>query len=90
MAMFQSTPPRGGRRPELRQGRRRVLSFNPRPRVGGDSARWQIARPVVSIHAPAWGATHRRPVVQGTGIGFNPRPRVGGDGAVTARRHPGA
>ena len=34
--------------------------FNPRPRMGGDTA-WdfkQIDTNVVSIHAPAWGATY--------------------------------
>ena len=36
-----------------------ALRFNPRPRVGGDCFPAQIAlrREVVSIHAPAWGAT---------------------------------
>ncbi len=36
----------------------RLDCFNPRPRVGGDSAQ-TLARmkPEVSIHAPAWGAT---------------------------------
>ena len=35
-------------------------SFNPRPRVGGDSASRFTVRTGygVSIHAPAWGATH--------------------------------
>jgi len=34
-------------------------SFNPRPRVGGDTADRRVAEQVarVSIHAPAWGAT---------------------------------
>jgi len=35
---FQSTPPRGGR-PLLSTCRRSRVSFNPRPRVGGDSLR---------------------------------------------------
>ncbi len=56
---FQSTPPRGGR-----QQRRRAswspLGFNPRPRGGGAticSRKPPLARPKVSIHAPAGGAT---------------------------------
>ena len=39
----------------------RIESFNPRSRVGSD-ARAQVAddlSSLVSIHAPAWGATHR-------------------------------
>ncbi len=54
---FQSTPPRGGRlawrvRPGL------WFRFNPRPRVGGDArVRVHRCRHIVSIHAPAWGAT---------------------------------
>ena len=56
---FQFTPPRGGR-----PGRatRAYLEpyFNSRPRVGGDAVA-VAARlvPVISIHAPAWGATCR-------------------------------
>ncbi len=88
---FQSTPPRGGRLPFGCLAR----SFNPRPRVGGDG---DLHDPmVVSIHAPAWGATPA--AVEGArfqstpprgatadgdespGTSFNPRPRVGGDSA---------
>ena len=57
---FQSTPPRGGRRPG------RCLCafgtcFNPRPRAGGDKIRVIniIIDTIVSIHAPARGATLR-------------------------------
>ncbi len=56
-----------------------AASFNPRPRVGGDSGR--RVRPAtgeVSIHAPAWGATVRERRTS-TSLSFNPRPRVGGD-----------
>ena len=76
---FQSTPPRGGR-PTNTTTTYEAQCFNPRPRVGGDRmALRDLARPVVSIHAPAWGAT-----VHALGSGsarrsFNPRPRVGGD-----------
>ena len=58
LEMFQSTPPRGGRR-SLESSRLSTGCFNPRPRAGGDDrgshwARWFM----VSIHAPARGATH--------------------------------
>ena len=55
---FQSTPPRGGR-PGLMSEAGCFSCFNPRPRVGGD-AQARGDHPsglVVSIHAPAWGAT---------------------------------
>ena len=57
-----------------------LARFDPRPRVGGDQAvGFVCARRVVSIHAPAWGATS--PISTGCGsyAGFDPRPRVGGD-----------
>jgi len=56
--MFQSTPPRGGRRYGM--GVFTVnIGFNPRPRAGGD---WStivttMDSGTVSIHAPARGAT---------------------------------
>ncbi len=57
-AMFQSTPPHGGRLSCHHSLSRQHLSFNPRPRMGGDK---QFAHDkvidIVSIHAPAWGAT---------------------------------
>ncbi len=34
---------------------------------------------LVSIHAPAWGATRRYRNVAGGNWRFNPRPRMGGD-----------
>ncbi len=55
--LFQSTPPRGGR-PRSNEPRQPVASFNPRPRVGGDTCdAEQLFHQCVSIHAPAWGAT---------------------------------
>ena len=57
---FQSTPPRGGRRPVFcRQGWQAFWRFNPRPHVGGDlCACYQcVLVVIVSIHAPTWGAT---------------------------------
>jgi len=54
-------------------------SFNPRPRVGGDGSTHDLVLgAVVSIHAPAWGATHGRSLARAKAR-FNPRPRVGGD-----------
>ena len=56
---FQSTPPRGGRLGEQVNRQFIPCSFNPRPRVGGDllrNLRSELAI-LVSIHAPAWGAT---------------------------------
>ena len=57
--------------------------FNPRPRMGGD--RLYSESPVlliVSIHAPAWGATSLIIVSISRFPGFNPRPRMGGDSSV--------
>ena len=55
--MFQSTPPHGGRLSAKR--RASVIScFNPRPRMGGDAGMAdRECCDIVSIHAPAWGAT---------------------------------
>ena len=76
---FQSTPPQGGR-PNHQPGIKSLVCFNPRPRRGGDVhelLEWGVR--VVSIHAPAGGATaptwHRRMPMRC----FNPRPRRGGD-----------
>ena len=63
--MFQSTPPRGGRLARSPWHRRPVVSFNPRPRAGGDPHRRRdgvTGRSWVSIHAPARGATARMPI----------------------------
>ncbi len=56
-------------------------SFNPRPRAGGDGSYLdEVAKEeLVSIHAPARGATNLQ---QRGGLhneSFNPRPRAGGD-----------
>ena len=54
---FQSTLPRGERRLRVQ---RVIVSrcFNPRSRVGSDELRIKEGKPyLVSIHAPAWGAT---------------------------------
>ena len=58
--LFQSTRPRGARRPR-RKRRQRGAYFNPRARVGRDSGDIVNVPPsVISIHAPAWGATSCR------------------------------
>jgi len=58
--LFQSTPPHGGRRGCECHGTG-TGSFNPRPRMGGDiSTTLPSVGPLVSIHAPAWGATIAR------------------------------
>ena len=55
-------------------------SFNPRSRVGSDLLSGIIVqRYYVSIHAPAWGATHTFPNTFPNMQCFNPRSRVGSD-----------
>ncbi len=84
---FQSTPPRGGRL--LFDGfDMALINFNPRPRVGGD-LRVQVAQKsivIISIHAPAWGATPHNRFNFHSHRHFNPRPRVGGDSTKTLPR----
>ena len=59
---FQSAPPRGGR-PGSMSPRMRWRRFNPRPRVGGDVDQpVTVGLRIVSIRAPAWGATLGGPV----------------------------
>ena len=58
-ALFQSTPPRGERR-RLRSIARCFCYFNPRPREGSDSTFPMCCLIlIISIHAPARGATPR-------------------------------
>ena len=58
MARFQFTRPRGARRRFNTLTRIRYFCFNSRARAGRDSRRWpQIRTVLVSIHAPARGAT---------------------------------
>jgi len=48
--------------------------------VGRDLAESQAElQMLVSIHAPAWGATELEEVCAETGASFNPRARVGRD-----------
>ena len=78
---FQSTPPHGGRRPEkLRLAY--LQSFNPRPRMGGDVlAHLWLTEQIVSIHAPAWGATSWD-FSHFQGLGFQSTPPHGGRQAI--------
>ena len=64
--MFQSTPPRRGRLNSILHILQPLVCFNPRPRAGGDfnSIALKHIYSIVSIHAPAQGAT--------TGLQFNP------------------
>ena len=57
------------------------ICFNPRTRVGCDShaAFGKLIAFVVSIHAPAWGATPDIPAFTSPISRFNPRTRVGCD-----------
>jgi len=57
------------------------IGFNPRARVGRDNFRANSGsrEKVVSIHAPAWGATYRRSNFNLLYSCFNPRARVGRD-----------
>ena len=78
---FQSTHPRGVRRSVTWTARPRALRFNPRTRVGcdGGGVAPGSCPELVSIHAPAWGAT----AICVSGLApsgrFNPRTRVGCD-----------
>ena len=55
-------PPRGGQLP-LTRSYHLLVSFNPCPRVGGNErVRREGQRELVSIHAPAWGATVPRSI----------------------------
>ena len=61
--------------------------FNPRPRTGGDQgAVTMVVTTVVSIRAPARGATLSDLSLCRNGRGFNPRPRTGGDAGQTTDR----
>ena len=78
---------RVGRDPAGLQERASRPGFNPRARVGRDEA--PDLQPgglvVVSIHAPAWGATLPLALVASFHPGFNPRARVGRDNARRAK-----
>ena len=80
MRLFQSTPPRGGRRGSGSPASR-TCCFNPRPRAGGDRGRAIMNDTNRTFQStPPRGGRRAlrgrpvRPVVR-----FNPRPRAGGD-----------
>ena len=107
---FQSTPPHGGRPYISLAERKWRVSFNPRPRMGGDprcdkltpfstgfnprprmggdlqKITFLISLSLVSIHAPAWGATYNIYLFICQVYSFNPRPRMGGDLYKTEKR----
>ena len=62
----------------------RRMSFNPRPREGGDLiiSSGMLVGIAVSIHAPAKGATSTKSLSLKRDTSFNPRPREGGDGLI--------
>ena len=58
---FQFTLPHGERQDELAKAQERLTGFNSRSRMGSDvPPRPVVHRRLVSIHAPAWGATTPR------------------------------
>ena len=74
--------------PRARMGRDRHIlrdelamhSFNPRARMGRDQVVLDDRLPaLVSIHAPAWGATRCRSPASSNWPSFNPRARMGRD-----------
>ncbi len=79
--MFQSTRPRGARRDTDGRFFKMFHCFNPRARVGRDQSRTDLPlhTSLVSIHAPAWGATQLHPSFPYESSCFNPRARVGRD-----------
>ena len=79
---FQSTPPRRGRRVEVFQFSTLDVFQSTPPRRGRPGSGSAATQPVlVSIHAPAKGATISSSIRDNTSAGFNPRPREGGDAA---------
>ena len=73
--MFQSTRPRGAR-PSISTSLIKISCFNPRARVGRDTAT-VCYHPLVavSIHAPAWGATLLSSVTAAGAMFQSTRPR---------------
>jgi len=77
---FQSTPPHGGRLLQLPHLLFQFL-FQSTPPHGGRhfNLDYLLDAYMVSIHAPAWGATTSTDGGKKLFDGFNPRPRMGGD-----------
>ena len=62
-----------------------ACNFNPRSRMGSDRHPGQTGgRDIISIHAPAWGATRRRRRWCERCCHFNPRSRMGSDPWMSA------
>ncbi len=82
VTLFQSTRPRGARR-GITIYLSGVACFNPRARAGrdGDAAMVQLVD-MVSIHAPARGATDTPRWTRHWKGSFNPRARAGRDNTV--------
>ena len=78
--VFQSTLPRGERRPIGERGSAVACISIHAPAWGATIAPY-INDPTfsISIHAPAWGATHYACVKIHCFLNFNPRSRVGSD-----------
>ena len=80
--------PRMGGDVYLREAMSWVEKFQSTPPHGGRLSECPpvVTGSAVSIHAPAWGATHtwRRAVLRL--LSFNPRPRMGGDKTLRASR----
>ena len=77
---FQSTLPRR-ERPSNGISYLTARDFNPRSREGSDTGILNcINHAVISIHAPAKGATHCRLFINNSFDYFNPRSREGSDG----------
>ena len=77
---FQSTHPRGVRRPHRRKGcrLRKFQSTHPRGvRLGAFFVPYVAFD--ISIHAPTWGATNERIFSRQSKVNFNPRTHVGCD-----------
>ena len=77
---FQSTLPRGERR-LCSPPKAAHHYFNPRSREGSDGSDFAdgIISGIISIHAPARGATHKRSGIKDLQTDFNPRSREGSD-----------
>ena len=80
---FQSAPPHGGRRCGVQCGQplQRIVLFQSAPPHGGRPfvGRDPKSGRIVSIRAPARGATGRVVPRKSLLMSFNPRPRTGGD-----------
>ena len=77
--VFQFTLPRGERRQSVGDDPR-AARFNSRSRVGSDrQAGEKVDIALVSIHAPAWGATPSGGERVAPSISFNSRSRMGSD-----------